>query len=58
MSNTNCLFSVFHFLLKENIIAINVDVNRTSTMSQRPSIKDVQYAYNKHSTIFFRLSAC
>jgi hypothetical protein len=33
MSYTNCLLSVFHFLLIENDIAINVDTNRTDTMS-------------------------
>ncbi len=56
ISDTNCLLSVFHFLLIENVIAINVDTNRTNTMSWRPSIEDVQYAYNERSTLFFRLS--
>ncbi len=56
ISDTNCLLSVFHFLLIENIIAINVDTNRTNTVSWRPSIEDVQYAYNERSTFFFRLS--
>ncbi len=56
ISDTNCLLSVFHFLLIENIIAINVDTNRTNTMSWRPSFEDVQYGYNERSTLFFRLS--
>jgi hypothetical protein len=30
MSDTNCLLSVFHFLIIENIIAINVDTNGTA----------------------------
>ena len=58
ISDTNCLLSVFHFLLIENGIAINVDNNRTNTMSWRPRIEDVQYAYNECSTFFFKLSTC
>ncbi len=56
ISDTNCSLSVFHFLLIENVIAINVDTNRTNTMSWRPSIEDVQYVYNEYITFFFRLS--
>ena len=58
MSERNCLLSVFHFLLIENVIAINVDTNRTNTMSWRPSIEDVQYEYNECSNFFVRLSTC
>jgi hypothetical protein len=58
MSDTNCLLSVFHFLIIENVIAINVDTNGANTMSWRPSIENVQYAYNECSIFFFRLSAC
>jgi hypothetical protein len=58
MSDRYCLLSVFHFLLIKNDIAIDADTNRTNTMSQRPSIEDVQYVYNEPSTFFFRLSAC
>jgi hypothetical protein len=33
ISDTNCLLSVFHYLLIENVIAINVDTIGTNTMS-------------------------